>query len=177
MAAQDFLTAIYDKIWALLEAHGPWTALVKPGNRTRFSGDKMNPVKTNRMDADLIEATLWPAVIDEDSMFLATENYGHKVAFNVSTQSWRERITASFALELITPDLKIKTAHAVILESLTALRKGGPTLGLSYVRSWGPVTMDKRPAEQLEPISGTRRMVSMINIPVTMHWQGSSLIT
>lgn len=175
MAAEDFLTEIYTQIWALLEGHTPWAVLVRPGNRIKL--DKPQPSKTNRQDADTIEATLWPAEI-EDSGFSLTENYAlMKLPFVPAAQSWVERITASYKLDLVSPNLKIAKVHQVILESLTALRKAGPRLGLAFVARWGPVTMAARPDGELQEVSGTWRVVSSLLIPVQMNLKGESLIT
>ncbi len=53
MTASNPLTAVYDALWTLLEAHAPLTALVKTANRIKFTGEAANPDKQEILTADL----------------------------------------------------------------------------------------------------------------------------
>lgn len=54
------LTAVYDKLWAMVEARSEFTTLVAAGKRIKFTGfaDKHNPVKDVLSSADCPELTL-----------------------------------------------------------------------------------------------------------------------
>ncbi len=56
----DPLTQIHDKLWEILEDNEDFTATVKAGNRTKYSGTNENPRKQERMRADTPEVTIIP---------------------------------------------------------------------------------------------------------------------
>lgn len=59
----DPLSALYDALWAMLEAHSGLAALVRLNNRIKFSGASRAPLKDEISTADLPEMRLIVAAV------------------------------------------------------------------------------------------------------------------
>jgi hypothetical protein len=181
MSATDHWTTIYDRYWTLLEGHAPWAAIFKPGSRIKLSGNVSDPIKPSIADADLPQATLFMGGDGADSMYTLTQNYAYTTSFVPASGRWIEDLTVAYVLVLITRDLRLGVMNPALAETLTALRKGGPRLGLESVHAWGPVTWQhKITAAEVDandnPV-GTKRMAYTLTIPTTLRFKGASLIT
>ena len=173
MPATDYITAVYDQIWSLLEGHAPFTALVKPGNRIKLSGNALNPSKVSVSEADFPEALLGLGQLTDAQFADAPQ-----LAAPDLIVAFVEPMEQVYLLTLTLPDLRIGPANQLLMEVLTALRQGGAQLGLAYVDSWGPVVCTQAksladPASMRE----ARRLVTTLSIPVKMVFQGDELLT
>jgi hypothetical protein len=182
MPASDYLSAVYDAIWAALEAHAAWP--VKAANRIKLSDSSIDPMKKTWNDSDFPEATLLYGNIN-DSLFTLSERYNFTPTFDPAAagNNWTERIEQVYTLLLIHQDLRGPKSAMLKLETLTALRKvtGAPRLGKSYVQRVGPITSG---GDQIvvgrageADTGGTKRLLTVLNIPVLMRFNGSDLIT
>lgn len=57
--ATDPLSLVYDALWDILEAHKPFTRLIKPGNRIKYSG-RRDPEKDGSGDSDYPKVRILP---------------------------------------------------------------------------------------------------------------------
>lgn len=180
MAATKYLKLVYDQIWTLLEAHGDWTTLVRPGNRIKLNS--VEPFKEMLADGDVPQCTIVGGVAGQfnHEIFTLTPHYGLTNSVTSSTtlssQSWKERHTEPFTITLTHRDLRIEDAAQLKYETIKALRKGGLRLALSYVHSWGPIVGQTAIGAQTldaggNPI-GTKRLVTTLNFPVTIWING-----
>jgi hypothetical protein len=180
MPATDYLTQLDAALWTGLEAHTPWTDLVAANNRIKLCGAAKDPVKTTWNDADFPECTV--SVTDAtDSLFTLEETYRLRQSWNAATSVWKEDLTPTVRIDLVHRGLNLAEANPLILETMTALRKLGPALGLAWVFRAGPATMNTgrtagRPAEYGNA-GGTLRLVTNIVMPVVVRLPGASLLT
>lgn len=63
-SSTDPWTQVYCALWDMLEAHSGFTGLVRVGNRIKFLGAKLNPLKKDIQDADLPEVVIVPTEAD-----------------------------------------------------------------------------------------------------------------
>lgn len=179
MAATDYLTAVYSKLRALLEGHAPYTSAVKIGNRIYMDGDKIDPFKNAMQDSDFPQAALFMGDLT-DSMFSLEQQYAYR---GVTAQNavWTEDLTPVYQLAITHPDLRMAPANLLTLEAMTAIRKGGPRLGLEYVQLVGPIratrTIVTNERDEGGNPTGRRRLRTDITIPVLIRLKGHQLIT
>lgn len=176
MAATNYPKLVYAKIWTLLLAHTPFTTTYREGNRIRFDGTARDPMKESLGEGDLPQATLFPGTMQVGA-FTDTPHYAHKIAHNpLTANDWAETWLLNYRLELIHRTLEIGESTLQLMEVMTALRKGNPKMGLTYVRRWGPLTLSA-PAFGAAAEYGEDVWVHNINIPVELFINGSSLVT
>lgn len=174
-AMLDYLTAIHNRIWQLLEAHAPFVDRVLPGNRIKFNDNRSDPLKLAINDADTPHVTVGQGDFS-DSMFTLTPNYAYPPNVTVANLSWVERITQVYVINMVSRDLQITLHNELKLIICTALRKGGPHMGLGYVQSWGPAA--GAPQIVIDDETGNRkRFVSRIAFPVTVQFNGRNQLS
>jgi hypothetical protein len=180
MPATDYLKQIYDRAWALLEAHAPFADVVKPGNRIKFES-----VNSGAKSNDYPRVAILPPTLD-DTLFTLTQNYQHNAAFNIATMAWTEDLSVTLRVVLAHREARLSTATPLIVEALTALRKGGPAWGLSIaggnLMRIGPVAANTVIANGADPeladiIDTQRRLITNISIPILLRLQGAQLVT
>lgn len=129
--SRDILAESYDRIWELLEADDVWAAEVDEGNRIKFNEAEgtQQPEKHNTADGDYPEARLklqsgtWDPWTDASFGTFSEEGCAQ----------WMETFSVAFQLRLITQRLGLREGTKLLIQSLNALRKGGPRLGLDFV--------------------------------------------
>lgn len=120
----DPFTQVYEALWALLEAHSDFAALVKPGNRIKFSEKPRE--KPQLREADVPEVRIVPGELRPH-------------LFRTSSSSTINRI---YRVEISTNDLRI-TAAAFPVEwaILQAVAGAEDSLtSLSFVRQARPIS-------------------------------------
>jgi hypothetical protein len=178
MAATDFAKLVYVQLWTLLEAHTGFTDRVKAGNRVKVTDGKLDPEKQLKQDADFPEAMLVHGGFTDGMLTGKTGYQTFAAGATTSAQSWIEMHTDVFRAVITHQDLRMDINSALVAEFLTALRKGGARLGLTYVWSWGPVVGTNEIVSDGEgPTKGTLRQVTRIEIPVTRRHHGEDLLT
>lgn len=177
MAATDFIGGVYAKLWTLLEAHGEFTSRVRAGNRIKLDGTATDPFKEFLKDSDLPQVVIGLGS-GSDSQYQLTAGYDDAYGATVSGLANVGNILQTYVITQITADLRIGVANPLTLEILTALRKGGPRLGLSYVKSWGPVTWDhiitSDRVNEYGDAAGTKRLVVSFSVPVMFQYANQS---
>jgi hypothetical protein len=183
MAAQQFIIGAYDKLIDLLEAHPAfidsvkamtlidWTSQQRVGRQRALAGGKA--------PADYAEVEL-SLSNGEDTAYTLTQHFGMKNAATPAANIvWTERVTQAYLLRITTDaGTTITTPQLLHLEAMTAIRKGNPKLGLTYVQSWGPMSwvFDRF---WLDPTmtDPKPRPTTEITIPVTFQFKGTDLLT
>jgi hypothetical protein len=181
VAATNYIQQTYDRIWDLLEAHAPFISLIRAGNRIDWTTGAINsqafrtrgdPASLQRAKVELI-----PPEDGTDDAFTATPHYGHDADFAPATEAWIDNPVETYALRLTYPDRRLDLNSVVENEAKTALRKGGPKLGLSWVFRWGPLSTRRNWGFLPESGGGADTMQSVILIPVQRFHQGRDLVT
>jgi hypothetical protein len=178
MAATNYILAIYRALWTLAEAHTPTAGKLRVGNEVRMDDGKLTPPKLrlNKQAADFPQVTLrytgeTDTGFEQDPTFSTLDP-------NVVTSgnSWNEQITLTYQAKVIHDDLRLDVGALFELELKTAIRKGGPTLGLDYVTGW---TTNSQTVEtdQDPDAMGHLRRVTTLTINVTCLFEGTELIT
>lgn len=170
--ATDYIGNVYSALWTLLEAHSGFTALVKPGNRIKLNGTSANPFKEQLKDGDLPQVSIGLGT-GSDTQYRTTAGYGDTYGATVSGLCNTGLLTQNFTITQITSDLRVGQANPLTHEILTALRKGGPKLGLSYIKEWGPVSWDHA-ITATDEARGTLRMVVTFSVPVVYQYSVQS---
>jgi hypothetical protein len=159
MAAIDVQTTLIDRAWALIEARAALTEAFKERNLTIGI-----PTLT-------------------DSWFTIEERFTYSPTFNTATQPWTEDVTLAMNLDVVHRDLNLTAANALTSELLTALRLGGPALGITAfrVQRVGPAIARNRIATgramEYATTNGTPRWTTQITLPVLVRFKGGALIT
>ncbi len=183
MAATQFIVAVYDKIWDLLEAHAPFTDAVRVGNRLDWTLGravaKRYALAAGKAPGDYPEFSLELGG-GQDEWF-GDGHYGMRSpATAPASIIWTEVLRQDYVINIITDEKRITSEQLVYLEAMTAIRKGGPRLGLAYVHHVGgkttPVTTE-RTVEATDETANAMRPVTRITIPVIMKFQGSEMLT
>jgi len=187
MAATDFITTLINRYWTLLEAHAPIVTegsagYIAPRNRIKLTGTLKDPFKNGWNDGDFPELTIGVPAFS-DSLFTREQHYNHRPAYNPTTEPWTEDVQLDVSIEIIHPDMQYAAASARTLEVLTAIRKGGPALGITAfrVQQTGPIigrnAVVSGRAGEYANAGGTRRLSTIITNPVLLRFKGSQLIT
>src|SRR3990170_2577044 len=101
MAATDYISAIYAKLWELLEEHAGFTGLIKPGNRIKLNAAEADPfAKGPIQDADLRQAILSMGATGSDSMYTTTGSYAFSATAAPANLRWIEVRRQDFTLVL-----------------------------------------------------------------------------
>lgn len=176
MSATNYPKLVYSRIWTLLLAHTPFTTAFPDGKRTRFDGTERDPRHETIGENNLPHATLFPPSINIGG-FTSTPNYGHKLNHDpLTANDWAEIWTLNFRLEVIHRTLEFSPGSLQLMEIATALRKGGPKLGLAYVRRWGPLSAGAAVNSPPE-LYGESVWRHDLIIPVELFINGSDLVT
>jgi hypothetical protein len=179
MAALDFIKTIYDKHWLLLENHAPWAAIFAANNRIKLRDDVFDPFKRTLNDGDFPQFGIGVGEIS-DTGYTLTQHYGYQSASGSGNSIWTERIIINFAMTIVMPDLRLTPANMAVLETLVALRGGGPRFGNQQVASWGPLSSQRNimsdKQDEFGNPAGTKRLVITITNPVMMQYHGNQLI-
>lgn len=180
MAATQFITAVYDKIWDLLEAHTPFTDVVRVGNRLDFTTGKSITKRyavSGKAPADFPEVSL--ELGDAVGQIWGAGHYGMRNPATAATSiPGTETLTQEYTLEILTDDKRVTAEQLVYMEALTALRKGGPRWGFAYVKRWGfPQYRVTRSVEATDDTGRVLRPVTRLVIPVEFQLDVQSLLT
>jgi len=176
MAATNYILAIYQALWNLANAHAPTEAALKLGNQVREDGTHINPRGTRaKAPADFPRAWLRHTGVSdtgftEDPTFAAMES-----DIVTAGDGWGEKIAVTYELKVIHADLVLTKASIFELELMTAIRKGGPRLGLDYVIGWTTNAQTTETATDPDAPDVIRR-VTVITITVNCWFEGSELI-
>lgn len=174
MSETDYTSAIYARLWALLEAHATFASLVKPGNRIKLDGSAADPFKQSLNDGDLPQVVIGMGDA-EDSLWTLTQQYAYSHLTPAAQLSGVSREVMNFTITHVGVDLRIGKANPITHAILTALRKGGPRLGLAYVQTCGPAHYGHRiTASQVNEYgdaAGTKRLVVTITVPVAVQFK------
>jgi hypothetical protein len=182
MAAIDVQTTLIDRAWALIEARAALTEAFKERNRIKFPATVKQPFKTTWQDGDFPELTIGIPTLT-DSWFTIEERFTYSPTFNTATQPWTEDVTLAMNLDVVHRDLNLTAANALTSELLTALRLGGPALGITAfrVQRVGPAIARNRIATgramEYATTNGTPRWTTQITLPVLVRFKGGALIT
>lgn len=179
MAATNYILAIYRALWSLAEAHSPTAGKLKAANEVRFDDGKPTPPKLRmpvKQAADFPSVTLrYTGKTDtgftQDPTFAAMET-----GIVGSGNGWEEQVTLTYQAKIIHDDLRLDVGGLFELEFETAIRKGGPRLGLDYVVGW---TTNSQTVEtdQDPDAMGHLRRVTTLTINITCLFEGTELIT
>lgn len=179
MAATDFESVVYSKLKALLLAHAPWTALVLENNRVWMDVDVTDPLANrNWQDGDFPRSVLGVGSFG-DTLFNLTPKYAYSPSFNVATENWVERLTYTHILTLTHRDLRVVVNNKLRDETMTAIRKGGPRLGLARIVSFsmsGDRFITASALDDAGNPSGTKRMVTRILLTTIVQLHGNELV-
>jgi hypothetical protein len=171
MAALNYIQAIHDRFWGIVEAHAPTAGKFRLGNRLKLNKPTPDAKPSSRQPADYLELILRPTT-GTDSAFATPETFGELD----SSTGWEFDVTQSFEAK-ITHDTLELDAEAE-LELLTALRLSGRQLSLSgsplaYVVTWGPIAT----ARTEELVANRLRVVTRFGFPVNMKFTYAQLTT
>lgn len=129
----DPITQVYYALWELLEAHAPLTAMVKVGNRIKFSGDNRDPMKDEVSSADFPELRVIP-VASEPHPQRTSSGSSILKRFRIVVSTGDQRVDVGlFALEW-----EVYRALSQWAETLMALTWNDKT----YVRLARPTTVE-----------------------------------
>ena len=117
----DPWTQVLNRLWAILEANAAFAALVKPGNRIKFTDTaNQNPIKENIQAGDLPEVTIEPTTAQDQWAYTSTS-----VGF---TQVW--------SVKLATNDMRLVGAASPLRWIVVkTLFEAGDKIGLDFVVS------------------------------------------
>ncbi len=182
MAIIDHRKLIRDKLWALLEAHGPIKTIFKPANRAGTEESWLRSLMTGAPnDFPRIEISSGRAT---HSGFNETQTFAMERSAFADQQDnydsnaplagdWiiRRRIEYTLRIsgksqdetELDTPENEVQIA----------IIKGGPKLKLDFVLSWGPSVLDKR---KTVTIGSLMRCQVEMTLPVVVEFDGRVLL-
>jgi hypothetical protein len=173
----DYKTQVYNQLWTLAEAYPALAALIRVGNRLKLTTQAgwLKELFLNRRDADLPSLSIStgrftnsafttdPTFDEEDPNFLA--NGG----------SWIVTRTAEFTAKIVNR-LDVGEMDPVEEAFQIALLKGGPKLAFSSIKTWGPMTATQIVDSRNEG-RGVARLVTTITIPITMIFDGQTLVS
>jgi hypothetical protein len=178
MSATNYIEIVYGRIWDLLGQYPPLAQAIPVGNRIRLDAALPMPFKTAKQDGDFPEAVLL-AYGGGDSEYSSFKTFPMANAGAIPiAQSWIETWTETFALTINHRDLQLDVALSTEAAALTALRLGGPRLGLPFVHRWGQVaiarqiTTGRSPPFDAAGADGTRRLTSTLEFAVTLRLKG-----
>jgi hypothetical protein len=183
VAATDYIKLLIDRAWALLEAHTPWTDAVKVGNRIKF--DTKAGGRVGGLPNDFPRAAIFIAALN-DSLFTLEQTYQHRSTFNVNTMAWTEDLMIALRVLLVFKDQRIASATPLAMETLTALRKGGPALGLAItggnIMRVGPAQFTFSNTTAADDATVDSNVVephlsANVDLPILLRLKGNQLIT
>jgi hypothetical protein len=171
MAALNYIQAIHDRIWAIVEGHAPTAGKFRLGNRLKLNKPTPDNKPKSRQPADYPELIIRPTS-GTDSAYDTPETFGELD----SSTGWESEITQTFEVKVTHDTLELDVEAE--LEFLTALRLAGRQLSLSgsplaYVVTWGPITS----ARSEEVVANRDRVVTRFTFPVNMQFTYAQLIT
>jgi hypothetical protein len=179
VAASQFTIAVYNKLWDLLEAHAAFIGEVRVGNRIDWTTGQAQVKKygvPQKAPADYPQITL-DLGDAEDTLATISANYGMRnPAQTAANTVWTERFRQDYTLEIACEDKRLTQSELLLMEGLTALRKGIPKLGFAYVQQYGPCSVAR--ATEAEDETGRKLLrVARISIPVVCQFNGADLLT
>jgi len=173
MAATNFILTVYSKIMALLEAHAPVAGKLEIGNEVREDQSKLYPrARGAKLPNDFPQVYL--TVGDTNGSILESTFAYEDVNFDPTNGGWEEGIVQSFEIKIVHEALNLSLNSIFEVEVLTALRKGGPRLGQTFVTGW-TYTM-RRQETTKGAAAGALRQITTITLPVQMQFDGSQLV-
>jgi hypothetical protein len=187
MAATDYELLLYRRLKAILLAHAPLTALVKPLSFIWYDAARTDPEQPNTVGGPAIRpfVALEPAGYTQEH-WEARPRYGdHNVNADPAALNRKVVLVFNFTVRITHNDLRLAMDSPVEAEVMRALRGSNPTLsipgspmtaGYSWVRGWGPLTV-QRTIGYIDGDTGQRRMQSVFTIPVATVFNSADLLT
>lgn len=177
MAAVNFILAIYQQLWTLAEGHAPTRGKLKDGNEVREDQGRLNPRGARaKAPADFPRIILRHTGLT-DTGFIQEPTFANLESdILASGQGWQEQATVTYQAKVIHDDLRLDVGASFELELMTALRKGGPRLGIDYIVGW-TTNLQTVETDADADAPGRMRRVTTITITVTCLFEGSELIT
>jgi hypothetical protein len=176
MAATNYILTLYQRIFTLLENHAPTAASLKLGNEVREDQGRLNPRgSTAKAPADFPRVVLrhtggTDTGFTEEPTFAAMES-----DIVTAGGTWIEKVTERFEIKAVYDDLSLNKSSIFELELKTAIRKGGPRLGIDYVTGWSTTTETVETDTDPDFPSRMRRVTKII-LTVTCYFEGTELI-
>lgn len=179
MTATDYESALISRLWAILEAHTPFTDVVKVANRIKLLdappklGIKHDPTSFPKVVIDIPTTS--------DTLYTLGESYAMRAGatFNTATQGVAEDLNFNVVID-IQHDKTFSTARQLVAEILTALRKAGPNLGITAFRLQriGPAQVQHARSSDGDDrgIAGPRPLATRINLPALLRVKTSDLL-
>lgn len=173
--AVDFETLIYTQIWNLLNADSVWANLVDPKNQIRYDQESGMQIAEprNTADSEFPQAQLWIKGGGSD-MYTGTETFD-TYSDGGPHQPWLETHELTYRLVLKSQFQPLSEPDVLGSQSRSALRAGGPRLGLDCVSKWRTrwSTRQVRGSDN----DATRRWWTTIDISVQLQVQSPDLQT
>lgn len=159
----DPFTQLSRAILGALQADARWASLVKPGNVVDMTSSAFERFKTQLQPADVPEAILL-----QDQFKLKPFGASSRIA----------EMDQGFQLIVTHGSLRVFPVNLLKFQTLIALAKAGPTLGLDgLVRDW-QITQGEDDAQgQKQWRRGALRWVSILSIHVNMFISRERLVS
>jgi hypothetical protein len=171
MSLNNYLSGLDASAWAALEGWAAWTALVKPGNRIRWSGSTLMPRKANKQIADTPQLELTTRVVSDD---LGTETSTFGTLNDEGNGTGLRRVQCNIRMKIVSGTLRNAEYDPVVVETIEAFAVAGPRLGLSYVVRVGPITARTEEKDRDEA-AGTLQLITTLDCPVYLEFSPGEL--
>ncbi len=171
-----YRSATADQMWAILEAHVPFTDIIKQSRRVKSAEVGWLKRMTFISEQDFPHVVLGVGDNFTGSGFSQVQSFAAETtSFGTASSDWVETRTSDFKLRIIYRDEKQGTdafRDDLEMKCIEAFEESGRSLGLSYIARWGPW----RGATQPAMVNSKQRPVTQIVIPVTYEFAGSALL-
>lgn len=176
---------IIERLWAILEAYGPFIAYAKAPNRIKLhipSTDGRTIIKSSWNDGDFPECTIsvggWT-----DTLWTVGSTYDNRRPGTSAAPTSNTDLAYRVLIELIHQNTDFTTASAADHQLWIPIRNAGPNLGFAAPTKLilGAGTTNRRIADGRTPegfsdAGGTERLVSVHSLPVTVRTPMSTLL-
>jgi hypothetical protein len=158
----DPFTQVCRAILGALRADAAWAALVKPGNVVDMTADSFEQFRSRLEPADV------PEVILLQGQF-KLQPFGSSSRIAEMEQGFQFIVTHD--------SLRVRPVNQLKYQTLVALAKSGPTLGLDgLIRGWEITQGEDDALGQKQWRRGTRRWVSVLEVHVSMYVTRETLV-
>jgi hypothetical protein len=159
----DPFTQTSQAILGSLLADAGWASMVKPGNVIDMTADSFERFKVQLQPGDVPEVILLQGAF-------TLKPFGASSRMTEMEQSYQLIVTQD--------SLRVRPVNHLKFQTLIALAKAGPSLGLEgLIRDWG-ITQGEDDAEgRKQWRRGTQRWVSVLTIRVSMYVARERLVS
>ncbi len=159
----DPFTQTSRAILASLQADAGWASMVKPGNVVDMTADSFERFKLQLQPADVPEVILLQ---------------GEFKLKPFGASSRMTEIEQSYQLIATHDSLRVRPVNRLKFQTLIALAKAGPSLGLEgMIRDWEITQGEDDAVGQKQWKRGTQRWVSVLTIRVSMYLSRERLVS